>query len=59
MSVYAPSYKESDVRVRNICRAWPTTWRKSASIDMIWRNYVTVTLCIGQAHALLAIKWTV
>jgi len=34
MSTQALSYKESDVRVRNICRAWPTTWRKNG-----WHRY--------------------
>jgi len=48
MSVLSLSYYESDVR---ITKRFADLAPQTAGIDMIWRNYVTVTLCIGEYKA--------
>jgi len=52
MSVWALSYKESDVGVRNILQS--LTYNM-AEKQLIWRNYVTVTLCIAVRSVLLPV----
>ena len=44
MSLLSVSYYKSDVTVTNISQSLS---RIMAGIDMVGRNYVTVTLCIG------------
>ena len=39
-------------------RTCPTKWWKAAGIDMIWRNYVTVILCINREKSLAGFKCT-
>ena len=47
MSALSISYLESDVRITNfLAELAPQNGGKTAGIDMIRRNYVTVTRCI-------------
>jgi len=41
-----PYYHCRTKKVINISQSLPTSWWKTAGIDMVWRNYITVSLCI-------------
>jgi len=48
MSVLSLSYQESDATITNIYQSLPQHHGgKTAGMDMVWRKYVTVILCIG------------
>jgi len=47
MSVLSLFYYKSDVRItKRFVELAPQNGGKTAGMDIIWRNYVTVTLCI-------------
>jgi len=50
------SYWENDVTVTNISQSLPhiMAGEKTAGIDMVWRNYVTVTVSMELRFVLLA-----
>jgi len=43
ITVFLRKWRQNKQTFIRVC---PTSWRKTAGIDIIWRNYLTVTLCI-------------